>query len=55
MYEKAAPRATIALNRPERLSAFDFRTLRKLARACEGVSWDDEAQGAVRRFLERER
>ncbi len=41
LYEKAPPRATITLNRPERLNAFDFRMLRELARACEDVSWDD--------------
>ena len=32
-YEKAPPRATVTLNRPEVLNAFDFRMLRELARA----------------------
>jgi enoyl-CoA hydratase/carnithine racemase len=41
LYEKAPPRATITLNRPEVLNAFDFRMLRELARACEDASWDD--------------
>ncbi len=41
VYEKAPPRATITLNRPERLNAFDFRMLRELARAAEDASWDD--------------
>ena len=47
VYEKAPPRATITLNRPEVLNAFDFRLLRELARACEDVSWDDEIRVAV--------
>jgi enoyl-CoA hydratase/carnithine racemase len=46
-YEKAPPRATITLNRPERLNAFDFRMLRELARACEDASWDDEIRVVV--------
>src|SRR5262249_60152582 len=33
VYEKAPPRATITLNRPEVLNAFDFRMLRETARA----------------------
>jgi enoyl-CoA hydratase/carnithine racemase len=41
VYEKAPPRATIRLNRPEILNAFDFRMLREIARACEDASWDD--------------
>jgi len=32
LYEKAPPRATITLNRPEVLNAFNFRMLRELAR-----------------------
>src|SRR5439155_17620755 len=40
-YEKAGPRATITLNRPEVLNAFDFKMLRELGRACEDASWDD--------------
>ena len=46
-YEKAPPRATITLNRPEVLNAFDFRMLRELARACEDASWDDEIRVVV--------
>ena len=46
-YEKAPPRATITLNRPEALNAFDFRMLRELARACEDASWDDEIRVVV--------
>jgi len=45
--EKAPPRATITLNRPEVLNAFDFQTLRELARACEDASWDDEIRVVV--------
>ena len=41
VYEKRGPRATITFNRPERLNAFDFRTLRELGKACEDASWDD--------------
>ncbi len=47
LYEKAPPRATITLNRPEVLNAFDFRMLRELARACENASWDDEIHVVV--------
>jgi enoyl-CoA hydratase/carnithine racemase len=47
VYEKAPPRATITLNRPEVLNAFDFRMLRELGRACEDVSWDDEIRVVV--------
>ena len=47
VYEKAPPRATITLNRPERLNAFDFRMLRELARASEDASWDDEIRVVV--------
>jgi 1,4-dihydroxy-2-naphthoyl-CoA synthase len=46
-YEKAPPRATITLNRPEVLNAFDFRMLRELGRACEDISWDDDIRVAV--------
>ena len=34
VFEKEPPRATITLNRPEGLNAFDFQMLRELARAC---------------------
>jgi enoyl-CoA hydratase/carnithine racemase len=37
-YEKSYPRATVTLNRPEVLNAFDFRMLRELARAFEDAS-----------------
>ena len=47
VYEKAPPRATITLDRPERLNAFDFRMLRELARAAEDASWDDEIRVVV--------
>jgi enoyl-CoA hydratase/carnithine racemase len=47
VYEKAAPRATITLNRPEVLNAFDFRMLRELARAAEDASWDDDIRVVV--------
>jgi enoyl-CoA hydratase/carnithine racemase len=47
VYEKAPPRATIRLNRPEVLNAFDFRMLREIARACEDASWDDEVRAVV--------
>jgi enoyl-CoA hydratase/carnithine racemase len=47
LYEKEPPRATITLNRPEVLNAFDFRMLRELARACEDASWDDEVRVVV--------
>ena len=47
LYEKAAPLATITFNRPERLNAFDFLTLRELARAAEDASWDDEIRVVV--------
>jgi len=46
-YEKAPPRATITLNRPEVLNAFDFKMLRELARACEDASWDDDIRVVV--------
>ena len=47
IYEKAPPRATVTLNRPEVLNAFDFRMLRELARAFEDASWDDEIRVVV--------
>src|SRR5881396_3915460 len=46
-YEKAGPRATITLNRPEVLNALDFKMLREIARACEDASWDDEVRVVV--------
>jgi enoyl-CoA hydratase/carnithine racemase len=47
VYEKAPPRATIRLNRPDVLNAFDFKMLRELARACEDASWDDDIRVVV--------
>ena len=47
VYEKAPPRATIRLDRPDVLNAFDFRMLREIARACEDASWDDEIRVVV--------
>jgi enoyl-CoA hydratase/carnithine racemase len=47
VYEKAPPRATIRLNRPDVLNAFDFRMLREIARAAEDASWDDEIRAVV--------
>jgi enoyl-CoA hydratase/carnithine racemase len=47
VYEKEPPRATITLNRPEVLNAFDYRMLRELARACEDASWDDAVRVLV--------
>ena len=47
VYEKAPPRATIRLDRPDVLNAFDFRMLRELARACEDASWDDSIRVVV--------
>jgi enoyl-CoA hydratase/carnithine racemase len=47
VYEKAPPRATIRLNRPDVLNAFDFLMLRELARACEDASWDDDIRVVV--------
>jgi enoyl-CoA hydratase/carnithine racemase len=47
LYEKTPPRATITLNRPEVLNAFEFRMLRELARACEDSSWDDDIRVIV--------
>src|SRR5207253_6169704 len=47
VYEKAGQRATITLNRPEVLNAFDFKMLRELARACEDASWDDDIRVVV--------
>ena len=47
VYTKEPPRATIRLNRPEVLNAFDFRMLRELARAAEDASWDDEIRVVV--------
>jgi enoyl-CoA hydratase/carnithine racemase len=47
VYTKEPPRATIRLNRPGVLNAFDFRMLREIARACEDASWDDAIRVVV--------
>jgi enoyl-CoA hydratase/carnithine racemase len=47
VYDKSPPRATITLNRPDVLNAFDFRMLREIARACEDTSWDDDIRVVV--------
>jgi enoyl-CoA hydratase/carnithine racemase len=47
VYEKAPPRATVTLNRPEVLNAFDFQMLRELSRAFEDASWDDAIRVVV--------
>jgi enoyl-CoA hydratase/carnithine racemase len=47
VYTKESPRATIRLNRPEVLNAFDFRMLREIARAAEDASWDDAIRVVV--------
>jgi enoyl-CoA hydratase/carnithine racemase len=47
VYEKAPPRATITLNRPEILNAFDYQMLREIARACEDASSEDEGRGVI--------
>jgi enoyl-CoA hydratase/carnithine racemase len=47
VYEKAPPRATIRLDRPEVLNAFNFKMLREIARACEDASWDDDVRVVV--------
>jgi len=47
VYEKAPPRATITLNRPEILNAFDYQMLREIARACEDASYDDEIRVVI--------
>jgi enoyl-CoA hydratase/carnithine racemase len=47
VYAKTPPRATITLNRPDVLNAFDFRMLRELTRACEDASWDDDIRVVV--------
>jgi enoyl-CoA hydratase/carnithine racemase len=47
VYEKEPPRATIRLNRPDVLNAFDFQMLREIARASEDASWDDDIRVVV--------
>ena len=47
VYEKTGPRATVRLNRPDVLNAFNFKMLRELARAFEDASWDDKIRVVV--------
>jgi enoyl-CoA hydratase/carnithine racemase len=47
VYEKAPPRATVTLNRPEVLNAFDRQMLLELARAFEDASFDDDVRVLV--------
>jgi len=47
VYTKEGVRATIRLNRPDVLNAFDFQMLREIARACEDASWDDDVRVVV--------
>jgi enoyl-CoA hydratase/carnithine racemase len=47
VYEKSPPRATITLNRPEVLNAFDYRMLREIARAAEDASYEDAVRVVV--------
>jgi enoyl-CoA hydratase/carnithine racemase len=39
--------ATVTIDRPDVLNAFDFRTLRELGRAFEDASWDDGVSAVV--------
>ena len=46
LYEVGAGRATITINRPERLNAFRSQTISELAQAFEAAA-DDEAVGVI--------
>ena len=46
LYEVADGRATITINRPDRLNAFRRQTIRELAEAFEAAA-DDEAVGVI--------
>jgi naphthoate synthase/2-ketocyclohexanecarboxyl-CoA hydrolase len=46
LYEVSAGRATITINRPDRLNAFRRQTVRELAEAFEAAA-DDEAVGVI--------
>ena len=46
LYEVAGGRATITINRPDRLNAFRSQTIRELAEAFEAAA-DDEAAGVI--------
>ncbi|MDP9271911.1 MAG: enoyl-CoA hydratase/isomerase family protein [Chloroflexota bacterium] len=39
--------ATVTIDRPDLLNAFDFRTLRELGRAFEDASWDEAVSAVV--------
>ncbi len=39
--------ATVTIDRPDVLNAFDFRTLRELGRAFEDASWDEAVSAVV--------
>lgn len=39
--------ATVTINRPDVMNAFDFQTLRELARAFEDASWDESVSVVV--------
>jgi enoyl-CoA hydratase/carnithine racemase len=41
LYTKDRQRATVVINRPHVLNAFDFQTLREMSRAFEDAAWDD--------------
>lgn len=47
IYEKQDYKATITINRPEKLNALDFKTLSEIVRACENAAWDDEVAVVV--------
>jgi enoyl-CoA hydratase/carnithine racemase len=47
LYEKAPPRATITLNRPEVLNAVNYSVLDEIGRALKDVSWDDSVAVVV--------
>src|SRR5262249_20185887 len=47
VYDKTPPRATIRLNRPDVLNAFDFQMLREIPRPCEDAGWDDDTHVVV--------
>jgi enoyl-CoA hydratase/carnithine racemase len=46
-YTKSGAVATVSIERPEVLNAFDFQTLRELGRAFEDASWDDAIAAVV--------
>ena len=46
-YASADGVATVTIDRPKVLNAFDFRTLRELGRAFENAAWDDTVAAVV--------